>query len=173
MQVHEKSILLPLLPVTLLADRHPVLALWLPAVATFSMYPLLKKDGLSLAYAACLLAWAGVALLAPEAALQVPFPVGGFSNSVDSASMVVYIALLLCVVRVRRVQGRQFRLGVGVLFQVCQENLGFCLRMESALSDLKRNSRQANAIEGDATRCRAGCQHMLLMLPGVLQAAGC
>ena len=56
-QVHEKSVLLILLPVTLLAGHEPELAYWLPVVASFSMYPLLKKDGLCLAYAAVLLLW--------------------------------------------------------------------------------------------------------------------
>ena len=56
-QVHEKSVLLVLLPVTLLAGYEPELAYWLPLVASFSMYPLLKKDGLCLAYAAVLLLW--------------------------------------------------------------------------------------------------------------------
>lgn len=61
MQVHEKSILLTLLPVTLLAFEEPVVAAWLPVWATISMYPLLKKDGLSAAYVACLLLWFAVA----------------------------------------------------------------------------------------------------------------
>lgn len=49
--------LLVLLPVSLLADHEPEAAYWLPIVASLSMYPLLKKDGLCLAYAAILLAW--------------------------------------------------------------------------------------------------------------------
>lgn len=61
MQVHEKSILLTVLPVTLLAFEEPVVAAWLPVWATISMYPLLKKDGLSTAYVACLLLWFAVA----------------------------------------------------------------------------------------------------------------
>ena len=52
--------LLPLLPVTLLALEEPLLATWLPAAASVSMFPLLKKDGLSLAYAAMLLLWASI-----------------------------------------------------------------------------------------------------------------
>lgn len=59
-QVHEKSVLLVLLPVTLLADHEPELAFWLPLVASFSMYPLLKKDGLRLAYAAAILVWSNL-----------------------------------------------------------------------------------------------------------------
>lgn len=58
--MHEKSILLALLPVTLLAADYPALASWLPAVACFSMYPLLKKDGVGLAYLGVLLFYTAV-----------------------------------------------------------------------------------------------------------------
>ncbi|EFJ46865.1 hypothetical protein VOLCADRAFT_62003 [Volvox carteri f. nagariensis] len=51
-QVHEKSILLPLLPVTLLAGREPSLATWLPLLAALSMFPLLDRDGVALPYVA-------------------------------------------------------------------------------------------------------------------------
>lgn len=57
MQVHEKSILLPLMPVMLLGPDQPIMTRWLPPVACFSMYPLLKKDGLTLAYIALMLLW--------------------------------------------------------------------------------------------------------------------
>lgn len=51
-QVHEKSILLPLLPLAmLLGGEQPGLLCWANAVAVFSMLPLLKKDGLALATA--------------------------------------------------------------------------------------------------------------------------
>ena len=63
-QVHEKSILLPLLPVTMLAGREPYLAAALPLVASFSMFPLLKKDGLAVAYAGANLLW--TCLAAPK-----------------------------------------------------------------------------------------------------------
>ena len=59
--MHEKSILLPLMPVMLLGPDLPITSRWLPAVAAFSMYPLLKKDGLSLAYTALLMLWTAVA----------------------------------------------------------------------------------------------------------------
>lgn len=55
--MHEKSVLLVLLPISLLANHEPEAAYWLPIVASLSMYPLLKKDGLCLSYAAILLAW--------------------------------------------------------------------------------------------------------------------
>lgn len=58
-QVHEKSILIPLLPITLLA---PVLRLarWMPAMAVFSMAPLLRRDGLTAASVAALGVWAAL-----------------------------------------------------------------------------------------------------------------
>jgi alpha-1,3-glucosyltransferase len=51
-QVHEKSVLLPLLPVALLALEEPLLALAFPLIAMLSMYPLLEKDRLTLPYLA-------------------------------------------------------------------------------------------------------------------------
>ncbi|KAA3454663.1 putative dolichyl pyrophosphate Man9GlcNAc2 alpha-1,3-glucosyltransferase [Gossypium australe] len=51
-QVHEKSILLPLLPLTLLALEESRLILWLTHFAMFSMFPLLHRDKLVLAYMA-------------------------------------------------------------------------------------------------------------------------
>ncbi len=54
-QVHEKSILMPLLPITLLYSHNPRFATWMTAVACFSMYPLLVRDGLALAYASSML----------------------------------------------------------------------------------------------------------------------
>lgn len=58
--MHEKSVLLAVMPITLLAFEEPLIAAWLPLWATLGMYPLLKKDGLSIAYWACLLLWLGI-----------------------------------------------------------------------------------------------------------------
>lgn len=69
MQVHEKSVLFPLLPISLLAMEHPRLAAWVPAMAAFSMFPLLKKDQLQVAYIGCLTIWA--ALVAPDESSEV------------------------------------------------------------------------------------------------------
>ncbi|KAM9483604.1 dolichyl pyrophosphate Man9GlcNAc2 alpha-1,3-glucosyltransferase [Clarias gariepinus] len=49
-QVHEKSILLPALPVCLLMNELPLMAIWFLMVSIFSMLPLLLKDGLLLPY---------------------------------------------------------------------------------------------------------------------------
>lgn len=51
-QVHEKSILLPLLPVSLLALEEPLVFRWLTHFGLFSMFPLLCRDQLILAYIA-------------------------------------------------------------------------------------------------------------------------
>jgi alpha-1,3-glucosyltransferase len=61
-QVHEKSILLPLLPITALAAFEPLAALWGPLAAAFSMFPLLERDGVAGAYAACLAMYAAAML---------------------------------------------------------------------------------------------------------------
>ncbi|KAK1578510.1 hypothetical protein Q3G72_030818 [Acer saccharum] len=51
-QVHEKSILLPLLPASLLALEEPRPFKWLTHLALFSMFPLLCRDKLILPYVA-------------------------------------------------------------------------------------------------------------------------
>jgi alpha-1,3-glucosyltransferase len=62
-QVHEKTILLPLLPITLLlsgASVDSAVYSWgalVNNVAVFSMWPLLKRDGLGVQYIATLLLW--------------------------------------------------------------------------------------------------------------------
>jgi len=56
-QVHEKTILVPLLPVTLLYtsnDRNVLsFVCWINNVSLFTLWPLLKKDHLSLQYSTC------------------------------------------------------------------------------------------------------------------------
>ncbi|KAJ3112248.1 Glucosyltransferase-like protein [Phlyctochytrium bullatum] len=47
-QVHEKSILIPLLPLTMIMPEEPMVGLLVHAVSMFSMYPLLRKDGLAI-----------------------------------------------------------------------------------------------------------------------------
>ncbi|KAF5176215.1 Dolichyl pyrophosphate Glc1Man9GlcNAc2 alpha-1,3-glucosyltransferase [Thalictrum thalictroides] len=54
-QVHEKSILLPLLPASLLVLEEPLLFKWLTYFGLFSMFPLLCRDQLILPYIALLL----------------------------------------------------------------------------------------------------------------------
>ncbi|XP_073498755.1 dolichyl pyrophosphate Man9GlcNAc2 alpha-1,3-glucosyltransferase isoform X2 [Phyllobates terribilis] len=49
-QVHEKSILLVSLPACLLLGEVPLMATWFLLTSTFSMLPLLQKDGLLMAY---------------------------------------------------------------------------------------------------------------------------
>ncbi|XP_075529142.1 ALG6 alpha-1,3-glucosyltransferase garnysstan [Dermacentor variabilis] len=51
-QVHEKTILFPALAFYLILHKHPGLVVWFSTVATFSMFPLLYKDGLATPYIA-------------------------------------------------------------------------------------------------------------------------
>jgi hypothetical protein len=45
-QVHEKTVLLPVLPAVMLSTRLPLLSVWLSSVALWSLWPLLSRDGL-------------------------------------------------------------------------------------------------------------------------------
>ncbi|KAM7388131.1 hypothetical protein PAMP_024330 [Pampus punctatissimus] len=56
-QVHEKSILLASLPVCLLLNDLPLVAIWFLQVSTFSMLPLFLKDGLLVPYVVTSLAF--------------------------------------------------------------------------------------------------------------------
>ena len=49
-QVHEKSLLLPLLPALLLLDVEPLLVGWFQLLGAFTMFPLLVRDGLRVPY---------------------------------------------------------------------------------------------------------------------------
>ncbi len=63
-QVHEKSILLPLLPATILFLEQPVWVDWFIQTALFSLYPLLKKDESGLAFLALVLLWTSLSSFA-------------------------------------------------------------------------------------------------------------
>ncbi|CAK6978385.1 dolichyl pyrophosphate Man9GlcNAc2 alpha-1%2C3-glucosyltransferase [Scomber scombrus] len=56
-QVHEKSILLASLPVCLLLNDLPLIAIWVLQASTFSMLPLFLKDGLLVPYVVTSLAF--------------------------------------------------------------------------------------------------------------------
>ncbi|OCT82604.1 hypothetical protein XELAEV_18025133mg [Xenopus laevis] len=67
-QVHEKSILLAALPVSLIVNDAPWISTWFLLVSTFSMLPLLLKDGLLMAYIITTLLF----LLASKSLLPAP-----------------------------------------------------------------------------------------------------
>ncbi|XP_026574227.1 dolichyl pyrophosphate Man9GlcNAc2 alpha-1,3-glucosyltransferase-like isoform X1 [Pseudonaja textilis] len=56
-QVHEKSVLLVSVPVCLVIHEIPFISTWFLLVSTFSMLPLLLKDGLLLSYIVTMLAF--------------------------------------------------------------------------------------------------------------------
>ncbi|KAL0570030.1 Glucosyltransferase-like protein [Marasmius crinis-equi] len=92
-QVHEKTILLPLMPVTLLlsgAAQDSSVFAWGALVtntAVFSMWPLLKRDGLGAQYFALLLLWNRIIGHNP-----LRFPV---KNFVQFISINVYVAAVI------------------------------------------------------------------------------
>jgi alpha-1,3-glucosyltransferase len=74
-QVHEKSVLLPLLPMTLLLAQRdglaPSVRAWVGfanVLGAWTMYPLLKRDGLRVPYAVVTLLWAYLLGLPPTSA---------------------------------------------------------------------------------------------------------
>ena len=56
-QVHEKSILLPLLPITMTFDENPLLVTWFNTAAVYSLWPLLSREKSQIAYFSSLLLW--------------------------------------------------------------------------------------------------------------------
>ncbi|KAJ1025547.1 hypothetical protein NDA13_004355 [Ustilago tritici] len=94
-QTHEKSILLPLLPLTLIlgakgdtwggnitSARDWEWTVWFNNIATFSLFPLLKKDGQALQYVVLLVGWNWFV-----GNLAVPFqPLNSIKGLVKSAS---------------------------------------------------------------------------------------
>ncbi|CAG9466096.1 unnamed protein product [Pedinophyceae sp. YPF-701] len=59
-QVHEKSILLPAVPIALLASHEPETAVFFSMLASASMYPLIDKDNLTLPYMATMVTFIAV-----------------------------------------------------------------------------------------------------------------
>jgi alpha-1,3-glucosyltransferase len=56
-QVHEKSLLLALVPAAMLTPYDPLMCTWFQILGTWTMFPLLKKDGLYGAYLACIVGY--------------------------------------------------------------------------------------------------------------------
>lgn len=69
LQVHEKSILMPMLPLALLYVFEPVVAALVLPLAAFSMFPLLERDGQLLPYVALT---SCAAAIAPDLAAAWP-----------------------------------------------------------------------------------------------------
>lgn len=55
--VHEKQILIPLLPITFLSSQDPWFVYFFTIWSSFSLFPLMRKDGLQIAYFSLMLAW--------------------------------------------------------------------------------------------------------------------
>lgn len=88
--VHEKSILLPLLPATFLALEEPFIFQWLTQYAMLSMFPLLCRDKLVLPY----IALYGIFILVYYSLDGIPFT--RKTNSCASLKSFVIAFLLFC-----------------------------------------------------------------------------
>ena len=55
--VHEKQILIPLLPIVFLSSQSPWFVYFFTIWSSFSLFPLMRKDNLQVAYFAIMLAW--------------------------------------------------------------------------------------------------------------------
>ncbi|KAM7524205.1 hypothetical protein LguiA_014107 [Lonicera macranthoides] len=89
-QVHEKSILLPLLPATFLALEEPFIFQWLTQYAMLSMFPLLCRDKLVLPY----IALYGIFVLIYCSPDGIPFT--RKTNSCASSKSFLIAFLLFC-----------------------------------------------------------------------------
>ncbi|DBA03458.1 TPA: hypothetical protein N0F65_002866 [Lagenidium giganteum] len=101
-QVHEKSILLPLLPVSLLFGHISLISGWFSVISTFSMYFLLQKDGLTVPYIALQIFYCAVAIypflsssshLQPSARVHTP---GFDGNGAPHWLLRIAVVLSLC-----------------------------------------------------------------------------
>ncbi|RYG66438.1 hypothetical protein EON64_09755 [archaeon] len=70
-QVHEKSLLLTLVPASFLAEGDADLCTWLQMLGAFAMYPLLKRDGLSVPYLALCIAYCALSAEFRQASRRV------------------------------------------------------------------------------------------------------
>ncbi|KTW29310.1 hypothetical protein T552_01265 [Pneumocystis carinii B80] len=89
-QVHEKSILLPLMPATILLltlnKNAKAWIGWINIIATFSMWPLLKKDGLELQYTVLQIYWLWLGGF-------MFFPLNKFEKFIHKASYAILIII--------------------------------------------------------------------------------
>ncbi|PBK99372.1 hypothetical protein ARMGADRAFT_1059545 [Armillaria gallica] len=93
-QVHEKTILVPLLPALVLTTKSEWITLF-SNTAAFSMWPLLKRDGLGLQYIATLLLWNRLVGSNPFARFDKRDVVKLLSVSVYTAAFTLHLAELL------------------------------------------------------------------------------
>ncbi|SJL03724.1 related to Probable dolichyl pyrophosphate Man9GlcNAc2 alpha-1,3-glucosyltransferase [Armillaria ostoyae] len=93
-QVHEKTILVPLLPALMLTTKSEWITLF-SNTAAFSMWPLLKRDGLGLQYIATLLLWNRLVGSNPFARFDKWDVVKLLSVGVYAAAFILHLAELL------------------------------------------------------------------------------
>eukprot|EP01083_Nonionella_stella_P034871 95334_1 len=92
-QVHEKTILFPLLPITLMINDSPQLVTWIGSVATFSMFPLLEKDGQVIPYFVCQLLFILVGLFSHTLVEKAVFSGSMYDRLFHTTRRVSYLGM--------------------------------------------------------------------------------
>jgi hypothetical protein len=85
LQVHEKSVLLALLPAAFLLPASPLFVAWLQMLGCFTMFPLLRRDGLCLPYIACTGIYLCLVLLMAEEDRDTARTEGQAATAADAA----------------------------------------------------------------------------------------
>ena len=103
-QVHEKSILLPLSPLSLLVTDTPLLCFWFSVTSAWTLWPLIQTDRIQSAYFASVVIFSLASLLydRPFAALRAcchgNFVIGGDIASGISKSKWIYVIVLVSII---------------------------------------------------------------------------
>lgn len=94
-QVHEKTILVPALPILLLYREHPIAVNWFALVSTFSLQPLLLKDGQIIPYTVLTLIYLIASIEVFNSSLKLKF-----DNvfSLHNLSIAAYISSVTCCI---------------------------------------------------------------------------
>lgn len=134
-QVHEKNVLLPLLPMTILMAGHgglrPDLRAWIGfanILASWTMFPLLKRDELRVPYCVLILLWAYLMGL-PPTSLSVYFGEQGvwLSLPVKMLHLVLYVVMAAWHLGEASVQAPAGKPDLWVVGNVCVGAAGFGL----------------------------------------------
>ncbi|KAF9475649.1 glucosyltransferase [Pholiota conissans] len=163
-QVHEKTILLPLLPITLLLSGAPIdsaaysWGVLVNNVAVFSMWPLLKRDGLGVQYIATLLLWNRMIGYNP---VRLPFKsfVQLFSLAVYAAAILLHLLELIFAPPARYPDifpVLNVLISTPVFFLTWLWSIKCGVEVGWALGGLGRNSNPATASERKATEGTSG-----------------
>ena len=127
--VHEKTILLPLVPAALVMGEAPGPVCWFSLLALFSMWPLLWRDGLALAYLGCGLVFLVAAWIAFGEELMVVSVFGRRGLHVFKWDPLPMAALGACIGALQFVGGTERYPDLGTVLIEAVSFVGFFLAL--------------------------------------------